>query len=123
MENVIPATDKRSYLPINNMSVWTDIHTNGSDMQFGVFAGYTEHLGTKSTIINDEAYIFGFGQNIRSLYRISPRMLFNCGNARFALEYEYTAATFGSSYNENAIPVNNRDVANLRIVFSTCYFF
>jgi hypothetical protein len=123
VETVNPTTDQRSYLPINNMSVWTDIHTNGSDMQFGLFAGYTENLGTKSTIINDEDYIFGFGQNIRSLYRISPRMLFNYGNARFALEGEYTSAAFGNSYNENAIPLNTQKVANLRMLFSTYYFF
>ena len=122
VEEIDLANDHRSYMPLRNMSLWTDIHTNGDDFQVGVFAGYTENLGTKEAIDNQEI-IYGLGTDIVSLYRISPRILFNSGKMRFGLEGEYTSATFGSSFDKNAVPVDTHTKDNLRILFSTYYFF
>ena len=68
-------------------------------------------------------YIFGLGTNIKSLYRISPRIIFNSGKTRFALETEYTSATFGDDFDENAVPTNTHTTSNLRVLFSSYYFF
>ncbi|MGM0532315.1 MAG: hypothetical protein ACQER7_13300, partial [Bacteroidota bacterium] len=125
IESIKPATDERSYLPLRSMSLWTDIHTNGDQFQFGVFAGYTKNRGTRSSILNDPELdpIFGFGNNIASLYRISPRILYSSGKVKFGLEGEYTSATFGSGYNDKAVPINNHTVANMRVLLSTYYHF
>jgi len=123
VESIQDDTDKRSYLPLRNMSLWTDIHTNGGPFQFGVFAGYTKNRGTKQNIINDPDLIMGFGKNIASLYRISPRILYSSGKLKFGLECEYTSATFGDDYNQKAIPINTNTVGNMRVLLSTYYYF
>jgi hypothetical protein len=123
VEKIQQSTDFRSYLPLRNISVWGDIHTNGNNLQAGLFAGYTKNRGTQNTILNEDQYIYGFGNNILSLYRISPRILYNSGKVRLALEGEYTSATFGKDYNEYAVPINTNTKGNLRILFSSYYFF
>ncbi|MFP4621507.1 MAG: hypothetical protein ACLFM7_09365 [Bacteroidales bacterium] len=123
VESIQDDTDKRSYLPLRNMSLWADIHTNGGPFQFGLFAGYTKNRGTKQNIINDPDLIMGFGKNIASLYRISPRILYSSGKLKFGLEGEYTSATFGDGYNQKAIPINTHTVGNMRVMLSTYYQF
>lgn len=118
-----PVTDERSYEPLRNLSLWTDIHTNGKPWQVGLFGGYTRNLGTQNTVLGDADLIFGFGNTIASLYRISPRVLYYAGKLRFGLEGEYTSATFGSSFDDHAVPVDTQTVGNMRMLFSVYYFF
>ena len=122
VESIDMPTDQRTYTPLQNLSFWTDIHTNGEKFQVGIFAGYTENKGTTEEISNQEI-IYGLGTNIASLYRISPRVIFNSGKIRFGLEGEYTSVTFGNDFDENAVPTDTESVGNMRVLFSTYYFF
>lgn len=108
------------YSPISTMSFWTDIHTNGKKLQVGLFAGYTQNLGAKDDMVGP---VYGLGTNIADLYRISPRVIYNSGKVRFALEFEYTAANYGSSRDAKGIPTDLTQVANLRTLFAVYYFF
>ena len=110
----------QSYSPISTMSVWTDIHTNGKDMQFGIFGGYTKNMGTDKDIAGA---VYGLGTNIESLYRVSPRVIFNSGNVRFALEGEYTVANFGNTTDIRGIPIDLSAAANFRMLAAVYYFF
>jgi hypothetical protein len=132
VDEIDPLTDERSYTPIRNLSLWTDIHTNGDKFQVGLFAGYSKNRGTSEEIADPlpgqnapktSDYIMGFGTNIKFLYRISPRVIFNSGKTRFALETEYTSATFGADWDDNAVPTDTHTKGNLRILFSSYYFF
>lgn len=132
VDEIDPLTDERTYTPIRNLSLWTDIHTNGDKFQLGLFAGYLKNRGTSEEIANPlpgpgtpgiADYIMGLGTNIKSLYRVSPRVIFNSGKTRFALETEYTSATFGSSWDDNAVPTDTHTIGNLRVLFSSYYFF
>jgi len=132
VESIDGTTDKRTYTPLRNLSLWTDIHTNGEKFQLGLFAGFTKNMGLKDEMYDPGLpvpgydrgdYIFGLGTNIKSLYRISPRIIFNSGKTRFALETEYTSATFGDDFDENAVPTNTHTTSNLRVLFSSYYFF
>jgi len=114
-------TDKVEYLPLSRLSAWADIHSKGEDFQFGLFAGYSDNLGTSDEIVPGTLY--GLGTNIASMMRVSPRVIFNSGSTRFAGELEYTRAAFGSPSSEDAIPENTTEVANLRLLFSIYYFF
>lgn len=108
------------YSPTSTMAFWTDIHTNGKKTQFGIFAGYTENLGSAETTIGNPV---GLGTNIKSLYRISPRILFNSGNFRLAFEGEYTVANYGSDFNANALPIDLTAANNFRLLAAVYYFF
>ena len=108
------------YSPLSNISAWTDIHTNGKKVQYGVFAGYTKQLGAAEDIVGT---IYGLGTNIESLYRIAPRVMFNSGKIRFALEGEYTVANYGTSTDAKGIPTDLTAANNMRLLASVYYFF
>lgn len=112
------------YAPLQTQNAWLEIHTNGKEVQFGLFMGLSENLGATENLA-EETNPTGFGTDIKTLYRISPRVIFNSGRARFALECEYTAANFGSINlveNSRGIPVNTNEVANLRLLLAVYLF-
>lgn len=124
------------YTTLNNMSFWTDIHTNGKKMQVGLFAGYTQNLGSNNNMLEwtlaSNNTMFARGSNIDYVYRLSPRFHINSGKARFALETEYTTAVYGNTINslgeiqEQSTDFPNAEtteVSNLRLLFSVFYFF
>ena len=111
------------YSPIQTMSFWTDIHTNGKKWQFGVFAGYTQNMGALEDMADNAAPVYGLATNITDLYRVSPRVMYNMNKLRFALEFEYTAANYGASREANGKPIDLTKADNLRSLFSVYYFF
>ena len=118
-----PTTGEQSYTPLKNMTVWGEVHTNGKDIQVGLFGGYTKSMGTKKTMSSTDNAVYGLGTNIESLMRISPRVIFNSGKVRFAAELEYTDAKYGANYDVNYKPETTTSVANIRTLLSTYYFF
>ena len=122
-------TGERSYTPINTASFWTDIHTNGKLWQFGVFGGYTQNLGSNSEIgqiqnLQEETgqIYYSRGKDISNVYRVSPRVIYNPGKLRLALELEYTNAAYGTPDNMGVVQ-NTTSVGNLRFLFATYLFF
>jgi len=67
--------------------------------------------------------VYGRGTTIRSLYRIAPRLIYNSGKVRMALELEYTNAAYGENYDEFYIPAETTNADNLRILAAIYYFF
>ena len=119
-EEIDAAREIVGYTALTTMSAWVDIHTNGKNVQFGIFGGYTQNLGSEKDVVGD---IYGLGTNIESVYRISPRIIYNVGPARFALETEYTAARYGSLNDVKGVPVTLTEANNLRLLFAVYYFF
>lgn len=112
------------YVPLRTNSFWLDVHTNGQAFQFGVFFGMSENLGATKNLVAGSSTV-GLGTDIQSLYRVSPRLIFNSGKARFAFECEYTGANFGSvntTENRKGIPVNAQAVSNLRLLLGVYLF-
>jgi len=108
------------YSPLSTMSAWADIHTNGKKVQFGIFGGYTKNLGSADDVVGP---IYGLGTNIESLYRVSPRIMFNSGKVRLAVEGEYTVANYGSDTDAKGIPADLTAANNMRVLFAVYYFF
>jgi len=118
--SVDPLTDHREYTPLSSMAFWADIHTNGVTWQAGLFAGYTKNLGADEQILPE--YKFGARSDIDYIYRVSPRIIYNVGKLRFALELEYTTAAFGE-INVNGTIDDGVPVSNLRTLIGAYYFF
>lgn len=119
-----PAKGIVEYAPILTGSFWLDLHTNGQAVQIGMFLGRSENMGATKNLTTGTSTT-GLGTDIRRLYRISPRVVFNSGKARFAFECEYTAASFGTvdvSENVKGIPVNVNEVSNLRLLLGVYLF-
>ena len=115
-------TGECTYTPVKNGTIWTEITTNGN-LQFGIFGGITKNLGTRESMSSAGNKVYELAQNLNALYRISPRMIYNTGKIRIALELEYTHAAYGSNYDVNYIPGNTVPVSNLRVLLGTYYFF
>lgn len=112
------------YTPLKTQQIWLDAHTNGRVMQTGIFIGMSENLGAVSDLMPGTEVI-GLGTDIKTLFRVSPRIHYNLGKARFALECEYTRAAFGTvniNQNSKGVPVDLEDVSNLRLLFAVYLF-
>lgn len=129
------ARNSVKYTTLNTLSFWSEFQTNGDKIQFGLWGGYTQNLGSNKSILNysnkvDGTEITSRGNNIKSVYRISPRIIFLRGNFNFATEMEITGAAYATRDNEGKL---NRDnfgiisdaeyIHNLRLLFSVFYNF
>lgn len=114
-------TGERNYTPLKGMTVWAEVHTNGNP-QVGLFGGYTSNLGSKEELL-DPTLVYGRAINIQSLFRISPRIQYNMGKVRLALECEYTSAEYGSDFDVDYLPEETSTANNLRALLAVYYFF
>lgn len=113
-------TGEQSYTPLKSMTFWAEVHTNGNP-QVGIFGGLTSNNGSKEELSTTTVY--GLGTTIRTLYRIAPRVIYNAGKVRVALELEYTNAAYGSMHNTYYIPSETTNADNLRVLAAIYYFF
>ena len=114
-----PILKTQSYAPLDTFSAWAEIHTNGTRWQAGLFGGCARNLGSRSPITGPS---YSRGGNIRDLYRISPRLVFNAGKLRLAAEAEWTSAGYGTPDLYGKVK-NVHRVDNARILLATYYYF
>ena len=135
------AKDYREYTPVNTLSAWADLHTNGKTFSAGLFAGLYKNMGSfeeyDTSIIDPGTFISGLygiyqrDSNIDYLYRISPRVIFNSGKFRIAAELEYTTAAYATidettgleNMDKNGKITDSEEVSNFRILLGVYYFF
>jgi len=117
-----PVTGEQSYTPLKSMAYWGEIHTNGNP-QVGVFGGVLYNNGTKEAMSDPGNAVFGLATDINSMFRISPRIIYNSGKVRLAFEMEYTQAAYSLNYNEFFLPDQTVPVGNLRGLMAVYYFF
>jgi len=115
------ATGEQSYTPLKSMTFWAEVHSNGNP-QVGIFGGLTRNNGSKEELMFSTS-VYGLATTIRSLYRIAPRIIYNAGKVRVALEVEYTNAAYGSNYDLYYIPGETTHADNLRVLAAIYYFF
>lgn len=127
--SAINGTDT-TYTNMNTASGWLNV-TYGSKIQVGILGGYCENLGTEANLVQNSngkymAYGYGFYSKTQSilnqLYRIAPHVSYNLPNLRFALEYDWTSASYGS-IEANGKVTNPYSVGNHRALASVSYIF
>lgn len=112
------------YTPITTVSGWIDV-SYGEKWQTGIFAGYTQNMGSFKNIwdwTNSSSY-FARGWDIHHLYRISPRLAYVQDNVKIGLEGEYTTAAYGSVVNSLSEWSTLTDVSNIRLLLFVVYHF
>ncbi len=114
-------TQEQSYTPLKSLSFWGEVHTNGNP-QVGVFGGITNNNGSKEQLLST-TLVYGRATTIHSLFRISPRIIYNAGKVRLAAELEYTSAAYGNNYDAYYIPSETTQADNLRALAAIYYFF
>jgi len=117
--SVNPLTLIRTYTTINTGSFWIDLGTNNKTTSFGLFAGMTKNLGAGDMIAGA---IYGRGNDIDHIYRVSPRVTLTQGKLSFAGEVEFTSAAYGTMGTEGKV-TDTHTINNLRLLLSTIYKF
>ncbi|HYA48960.1 MAG TPA: hypothetical protein VEG35_04600, partial [Burkholderiales bacterium] len=120
--NAGPVPDAWSYSPTRGLSLWSEVQTNGAPWQAGLFAGYFRNDGARAALAPVAAEVFSRGYNIADLYRVSPRLLYNVGKMRFAVEAELTGAAYGTPDAYGKV-LGAKTVTNLRLLLAAYYFF
>ena len=109
------------YAPLRNTASWVCL-SYGKKWQGVLFLGYTKNLGLadgKSDEVVAASNIYfnknGYA-NLNQVYRINPEVVYNFGKLTVGLEYQYTAAQYGDTYNNKGLATENLHwVANHRI--------
>lgn len=109
------------YAPIRNTASWVCL-SYGKKWQGVLFLGYTKNLGLADGKSDDpvtagDIYFNKNGfANLNQVYRINPEIVYNFGKLTVGLEYQYTAAQYGDTYNNKGLATENlRWVANNRV--------
>jgi hypothetical protein len=131
-----------NYTTVNNYSVWSECIFYGSTkVQYALWAGYTENLGSQDSIFRFSNQVDGKdvtvrgasadnSSDIKSIFRISPRVVVVSGSLTFAFETEYTSAAYakkkdtGVLYRDDYGKITKTEnVANWRLLLSTILKF
>lgn len=127
-EVVDAATNRVSYTALRTMAVWGEIMTPGKKVQLGLWGGYTRNLGADRSIAYYSDRPGGTlatvrGANIKSVLRVSPRVVLPAGKFSLAFEGEYTRADYadrdenGVLYRDaSGVITRTRAVGNLRLL-------
>ena len=109
------------YAPIRNTSSWV-CFSYGKKWQGVLFLGYTKNLGladgkSDDSVTAGNIYFNKNGfANLNQVYRINPEIVYNFGKLTVGLEYQYTAAQYGDTYNNKGLATENLHwVANNRV--------
>lgn len=120
VSSIDPTTDAREYVNLNNLSSWIDCNYRITPaVNLGLFAGYSQNLGTEKDVVGA---FYGRGDDIASLYRLSPRVEWIYGPVQFIAEVEYTAAAFGKPDNRYKFD-ETETTNNLRVQTALVYNF
>ena len=114
-------TGRKEFTNLNTISLWADLQTTGSTVQFGLFGGFTKNMGSNDTL---KGATYARGSNIDYVYRISPRVILIAGKVNFALEVEHTFAMYGTANGDKKGGVTNfKALTNTRGMLAVIYNF
>jgi len=114
-------TGTKIFTNLNTVTFWADIQSDWSKINFGIFCGYTENLGSVNTI---EGPVYARGPDIKKVARIAPRFTYATGNLKISLEAGRTAAHYGTpNGNGKGKVTDTRQVINFRPLLSLKYSF
>lgn len=117
------ATDNFGYTPYKIYSVFGDFgYKLNENLHLGLFFGYTGNMGTVDKVDPDN--ITARGANIMSVYRLSPRIIYQTGPLRFGLEYAYNVAAYGTETpDEYGVFDKTEESINHRIILAAKFTF
>lgn len=129
------ATNRVTYSTLNSLTFWSEFQTTGQKVQFALWGGHARNLGSKETILVYSDRIGGTavttrGANMKSVTRISPRVVFISGKFNLATELEYTTAAYaeegpgGILFRDDFGKITDSyNVSNLRVVVAAILNF
>lgn len=119
VSTVNPQNDKRTYTNIRFVAAWAEFIYDLGKLEPAIFVGYGKNVGSTNPVIQSittdgttETTIYGFGNNISYVARVSPRLrCYYFTPFLIGTELEFTRASYGTigTFGNvcNATPVNN----------------
>ncbi|WP_430814913.1 FAD-binding and (Fe-S)-binding domain-containing protein [Carboxylicivirga sp. RSCT41] len=121
VKSIDAQTETYTYTPLSTLNYWTEIITHGSKVNFGIFAGIANQLGSSDTIA-DGNEVYARGSNIDYVARIAPRIITGTKDIKVMLELNQTYAAYGEP--DEKFNVNNSErVVNTRLQLHVMYKF
>lgn len=125
----IDSNGAATYTNLNTASAWLNA-IYGTKWQIGIYTGVSQNLGSNKVLatVSNKFVIYGTGVSadtqvlIDRVYRVSPSISYNLANMKLAMEYDFTAATYGNILSNGRVS-NPYDIGNHRILASFKYFF
>ena len=118
VKSVDEKTGQQEYSPNYNSSSWVNV-VWGKKLKIGAFGGYMKNLGTCDAV----SKMYGTGTDVDQLVSGSAEVTYNLSHWKMGLEYNYTAAWYGSLNNANGKIVDTHSVGNHRLVASVLFMF
>ncbi len=110
------------YANLRTLSTWMDIDYKSNDLSYGFFAGYTENLGSADPYLKIPGY--SRFDELHSLFRVSPRIIYGFQKFSAALEYSFYSAVYTNEFDENYQATSTLDpVMNNHLIFQMRYIF
>jgi len=115
------AMDKHTYTPLSTLNYWTEVITKGAKINFGLFAGIANQMGSEDAIDEGNA-VYARGSNLDYVARIAPRITTGTKNVNVMLELNQTYAAYGEA-DEMFNVTNTKSVGNTRLQLHVMYKF
>lgn len=121
-----PQTGKETYTNYNGVYSVFNI-TYGYKWKPGLFVGYSKNLGTSDPLqaIDGKARVWGLGETIQSMYRISPSLSYSVSKFLLTAELERTSVDYGVgsiNFTDGLYP-NKHNVVNNGAKLIMTWFF
>ncbi len=122
IQNPFDWSSDYDYANLRTMTLWADLHSDNKVLQWGLFAGYLEMLGSKDPYLRIPD--LQFYDNIHSVFRISPRLTYFNNNFSLGFEYAYYSAVYGETFDKFRKALTKKDPAiNNHIIVLAKYSF
>jgi hypothetical protein len=119
-------TGHEEYAPYKHFFIWGNI-SYGDKLKGSLFAGYLKNLGAGKNIIapfNANPTVFGLGETIGQLIRITPTISYTSGKVIIAIEMEQNIAAYGTiDYTDKGKIINTNNVSGTRVLATMYYNF
>ncbi len=113
---------KRTYTPYKHWFIWSNL-MYGTVLQVGIFGGYFKNLGTGKNLVPGSS-VYGLGENIDAMYRITPIISYSSGKVVIAAENEHNVAYYGDIDHADKGKIKNSiKTEGMRFLFTMYYFF
>ena len=119
-------TGYEEYTPFRHFFAWGNI-SYGNMIKGSLFAGYLKNLGTSGNFLphsTGSPSVYGLGENIGQMLRITPTVSYTSGKTILAVELEHNIADYGAIDNNNKGEiVNTKSVRGTRLQATLLYNF
>jgi hypothetical protein len=120
VSRIEPATGRQEYTPFRHSTTWVNA-VYGGKWQVGIYAGYTQNLGTAKALVSPAVY--GRGLDIDQLYMLNPSFSYNLPHWKIGMEYCLASAYYGANDLTDGKVKDAHAVTNHRLLGVVMYYF